>query len=136
MLTDERVLEWVDQNLDRAWLKESLTSRLIKQALDLYLANQWTGSSCLFNQGTDEPASRLLAAIATRPPLHESAQQAAADCLTTLHREWIDQRLKEINRQMSSTGLPSTEILRLQKEKFDLKQSLRQIGVFSPRHLN
>lgn len=136
MFADERVLDWVDQHLDREWLTSSVASRIIRQALDLHVANQWTGPSCLFNQASDDQTTRLLADISTRPPLHESLQRAAADCLTTLRRDWINLRLKTLRQELSNPTLPVPDALKLQKEVFDLRRALDQIGLFSTRSLN
>jgi DNA primase len=136
MFADERVMDWIDQHLDRAWLTSSIASRIIRQTLDLHIANQWAGPASLFNQSANDQTSRLLADISTRPPIQGSLQRAAADCLSTLHRDWINLRLKSLRHALSNPSMPVPEALKLQKEVFDLRRALDQIGLFSTRSLN
>ena len=125
-LTDERLLEMAAEHLDRAWLTDSVAAGLLVRALDLYIQGNWSGPNSLLH-GSDEATTRLLSVLLLEPPPKGEPNRAAAGCLATLERHWLEQRQKFIQSQLAKPNLPPAEMIRLQKDALDLRRKLDNI---------
>lgn len=140
MLGDDRIVETVDERLDRAWLTESDPAGLIQLILSLYTAGRWTGPDCLHSHIQDEQKSRALSEALLKPLPCLQPAIAARDCLSSLQRRWVEQRLRDLRKQLQQPKLDSSQMIKLQQQVLDLRRKLDHIarlsmqdGKLSPR---
>jgi DNA primase len=128
MLADERIIEFVDERLDRTWLSQSVAANLIRRVLQLASANRWTGPTTLLNELHDEESQRLASALMLRPATPGRMELAAADCLARLERRGVERQMREAAKRLEQPGLSVTETMRLNKQILDLTNKLAHIS--------
>jgi len=131
MLVDERVIDMVAQRLDVAWLSGSLAGQMIQDVLRLYKAGHWSGPNTLLNQPQREETSELLSELLLTAQVAKRPELAAADCLATLEKHWLNRELRELRQQLGRSGLPVVELARLQRQVLDLRHKLDHIAPLS-----
>ena len=133
MLADVRVVDLVLEKLESDWLTASVAGRLIEKILRLHRDGKWDGPHTLMNADTDDTESRLVAELSVHAPASQNFAGAAGDCLATLERTWVEQRLRQLRKQLSMTNLKPTERDALLREVLDLQPRLRNIPALSMR---
>lgn len=131
MLADERVVDLVDDRLDRAWLSESVAGETLRQVLKLHGTGRWSGPSGLLGGKQDEEPGRLVAELLMRPLPPGEPTEHATRSVNALERNWLQRQLREIPRQLAQPGLSPTEVVRLQQLVLDLKRKLDNIPALS-----
>lgn len=131
MMGDVRVVDLVSERLETAWLTGSVAGQLIGRILRLHHEGNWDGPHTLLNGEEDDAVSRLVAELSVQPLLSQNLPGAAVDCLAALERLWVEQRLKELRKQLSRTDLKPDERNELLREVLDLQPRLRNIPALS-----
>lgn len=134
MLADERVIESVDDRLDRAWLSESMAGDAIRRVLKLYAGSRWTGSAALLGANQDEEVAKLVAELLMQPSFPVPIEAAMHKTLVKLQTLWVDRQLVEITKILRQPGLTGAEVIRLQgrhEQVLDLKRKLDNIPALS-----
>ena len=130
LLVDERVLETIAERLDVAWLSDSVASQTIQVALRLYNGRQWNGPNALFNQKHEQDVGQLVSELLLDQRIVKHTEKAAADCLATMEKHWLERLRNELRKQQLSPGLSAAKIAELQKQRLDLDSKLRHIAAF------
>ncbi len=126
VLTDERLLDMAAERLAREWLTDSLAASLLLRAFDLHARGNWNGPNSLFHEA-DETENRLLSALLLQPTQKGEPITVATDCLLTLELCWLEQQRQQIHRQLAQLVGLSADVIRLDREDFELQQRCRQI---------
>ena len=128
MLTDERALDRVAGQLDLEWLTDGVAGRAIRRVLNLYNERRWTGPSSLLNEGLDAELNSVVSGLLAAPGVAETADRAAADCLSSLERRWVEARLRDLRKRLGEPKLEASEIEKLQRQVLDLRTKLDNIS--------
>jgi DNA primase len=131
LLSEERLMETVEERLDRAWLSDSVAAALIRKALQLYAQGQWRGTEAFVASAPDEESAAVLAAVLARPAGGERGEEAVARCLAALERRWLEGRLTALRKRLQQQELDDSEIMELQKQVLDLRRKLDHIAPLS-----
>jgi DNA primase len=131
MLADERVVDVVVERLDRGWLTQSVSGRLIARIVNLQTTRRWHGSDTMLNQVSDEDEKRLLSELLLTAQPQTAGVQATTDCLATLQRRALEQQLRELRQQLSQPDLTKSATVALQQQVLDLRRKLDHIAQLS-----
>jgi DNA primase len=116
MLADERALELASGRIDVEWLTGSVAGAAISKVLLLYREGAWTGPSALLNPPCDEETSRLVSESLLHPQAAKSVEQAAAGCIVTLEKSWLEQRRCELRKRQETTKSSAADMQQLQRD--------------------
>ncbi|MGA2140566.1 MAG: DNA primase [Verrucomicrobiia bacterium] len=130
MLVDERLLEMAAEQLDLSWLSNSVAAQTIQYALQLYRGNKWNGPKSLLNRPQSEATSNLVSNLLLNAQSPKRPEAVAADCLATLERQWLEQQLRDVRKELARPGVGPAEVAKLQKQWLDLDSKLRHIAAF------
>jgi len=136
MLSDERVVGKVAGRLDPSWLSDSAAAGMITRVLALCAKKEWTGPTALLSHDKDDIATRLVAKLLLNPSTAVDPAMAAADCLATLERQWVERKGRELQKRLAQPGLSMAEITKLQRQLeqlLDLRRKLDNIHLLSRR---
>jgi len=109
MLADERVLAITAEQLDLAWLSNSLAAHTIQDVLRLYNRNEWNGPTTLLNQSRDEETCNLISELLLNRYAPKHPEVAGADCLATLEKLWTETQVRDVKRRLGQPNLSTTE---------------------------
>jgi DNA primase len=127
MLADERIVDSVVERIDPIWLTGSLAGDLIRQVLKMYDEGRWTGSQALLHERQTEEGARLVSELLLRSHKEETLVGAMADCLNSLEKRCLEQKLNEVKQQLGATDLSPAEMIKLQQQGLDLRRKLDNI---------
>jgi DNA primase len=130
MLTDERIVEVTAEQLDVAWLSESVAAQTMQEVLRLHRGSQWTGPKALLNPPPSEETTRLISELLLHPQTIKRPEAVAADCLATIEKGWVEAQLRDVRKEMGRPGRSAPEIAKLQQQFLDLTSKLRHIAAF------
>ena len=131
MLADERLIESVVEQLDPSWLSDSVAGQIPQDIVRLYKEKRWNGPNTLLNQPRNEETGRLVSELLLNQQSVKNPELAAAECLATLQRHFMDQRLRDLRKQLEQPGLAAAEVARLQHQVLDLRRKLDHIAPLS-----
>jgi DNA primase len=134
MLTDERVIKSVAERLDPSWLSDSDAAQVIGRILALHAKKAWTGPASVLSHEKDDVATRLVAKLLLEPLTVPDSTAAAADCLATLERQWMERNGRELQKRLSQSNLSKAEITKVQQQLLDLRRKLDNIHPLSRRN--
>lgn len=131
ILADDSALEKVNEGLDIEWLTASLAGDLIQMAVKLYRKGAWTGTDNLLNRADREDVNALVSELLLTPVNVESTDRAIGDCLKSLEKRALEERLLGLRNRMAQGGLKAQESMDLQRQVLDLRRKLDDIRPLS-----
>ncbi|MCX7886192.1 MAG: DNA primase [Verrucomicrobiae bacterium] len=127
VLNDNRFLEQAAQQLDIAWLSETVAAKLLRRAIEQYRAGTWNGVHSLLPHANEEEAS-LLSALAIKPMPKGEPLPLVEGCINTLRRHWLQKQWESVRQQLATEKLPPERAAQLQKHALDLRRKLMNIA--------
>ena len=132
MLADERLIESVVEQLDPSWLSNSVAGQTLQDIVRLYKEKRWNGPNTLLNQPRNEETGRLVSELLLNQQSVKNPEMAAAECLATLQRHFMDQRLRDTAQAIGTARTGRGQRLpRLQHQVLDLRRKLDHIAPLS-----
>ncbi len=128
MLTDERVVPLVQQQLAADWLSTGTAAELMRKVLRLHAAAAWNGHTSLLGADASDEAHRLVTRLLEeKRPAPERIPAAAGDCLAALKRAALERQFQAIKLRLAQPGLSGNEVTALQQQILDLRRNLDHI---------